>query len=200
MKGSLIIVTFFICGIFAGKFALLPEFILENDLSSFALYILMFFVGVSIGADKNALKVIKDAKFKIVLVPISVIVGTFVGVGLISFFLSEISFCESIAVGSGFGYYSLSSILITQMGGKVLGVTALLSNIFREIATLLLTPLFAKAGKLAPIASGGATSMDSTLPIITRYVGKEYAIISVFNGTVLTILVPFLVTFIMKMC
>jgi len=199
MKSSLIIVTFFICGIFAGLFSLLPEFILENDLSSLALYVLMFFVGISIGADKNAWNIVKNARFKIVLVPISVIVGTFIGVGVVSMFLSDITLKESIAVGSGFGYYSLSSILITQMGGKILGVTALLSNIFREIITLLFTPLFAKYfGKLAPIVSGGATSMDSTLPVITKYVGKEYAVISIFNGTVLTILVPFLVTLIMR--
>ena len=200
MKSSLVIVTFFICGVFAGKFSLLPEFILENDLSDVALYILMFFVGISIGADKNALKIIKNAKFKIVLVPVTVIVGTFTGVALVSLFMDDISFMESLAVGSGFGYYSLSSIIITEMGGKVLGVTALLSNILREIITLLLTPVLIKAGKLAPIVSGGATSMDSTLPVITRYVGREYAVISVFNGTVLTILVPFLVTFLMKMC
>jgi uncharacterized membrane protein YbjE (DUF340 family) len=199
MKNSLIIVTFFICGIFAGLFSLLPEFILENDLSSVALYILMFFVGIGIGADKNAWNIVKNARFKIILVPVSVIVGTFIGVGVVSMFLSDITLKESLAVGSGFGYYSLSSILITQMGGKILGVTALLSNIFREIITLLFTPLFAKYfGKLAPIVSGGATSMDSTLPVITKYVGKEYAVISVFNGTVLTILVPFLVTLIMK--
>jgi uncharacterized membrane protein YbjE (DUF340 family) len=51
-------------------------------------------------------------------------------------------------------------------------------------------------GKLAPVASGGATSMDSTLPIIVTASGKEYAMISVFSGIVLTILVPFLVPFV----
>jgi uncharacterized membrane protein YbjE (DUF340 family) len=78
-------------------------------------------------------------------------------------------------------------------------VTALLSNILREIITLLATPILVLYfGKLAGIASGGATSMDTTLPVITRYSGKEWSIIAVFSGVVLTILVPFLVTFILK--
>ena len=117
----------------------------------------------------------------------------------ISTFFIDIGLRESLAIGAGFGYYSLSSIFITKISGEALGVVALISNISREIATLLITPLLVKYfGKLAPIASGGATSMDTTLPIITKFVGKEYAIISVFSGIVLTILVPFLVTFILK--
>jgi uncharacterized membrane protein YbjE (DUF340 family) len=77
-------------------------------------------------------------------------------------------------------------------------VVALLSNIFREVATLLTTPILVRYfGKLAGIASGGATAMDTTLPVISRYSGKEYAIIALFSGIVLTILVPFLVTFIL---
>jgi uncharacterized membrane protein YbjE (DUF340 family) len=102
-------------------------------------------------------------------------------------------------VGAGFGYYSLSSIFIGQISGKTLGVVALISNILREIITLLGTPLLLKFfGQLAPIAAGGATSMDTTLPVITKFTGKEYAVISVFSGVVLTMLVPFLVTFILK--
>jgi uncharacterized membrane protein YbjE (DUF340 family) len=35
--------------------------------------------------------------------------------------------------------------------------------------------------------------MDTTLPIIIRSTGTEYAAVSVFSGLVLTLLVPFLV-------
>ena len=198
MKNSLIIVGFFVLGTLIGLYNLLPQIFIETDFSVYALYILMFLVGVGIGSDKKAWEVLKSAKLKIVLVPLTVIMGTFLGVAIISFFI-DIGLRESLAIGAGFGYYSLSSIFITKISGEALGVVALISNISREIATLLITPLFVKYfGKLAPIASGGATSMDTTLPIITKFVGKEYAIISVFSGIVLTILVPFLVTFILK--
>jgi len=198
MRGSLIIVGFFICGILGGLFSFIPEFLQDSKLSSYVLYGLMFFVGINIGSDKNSWKIIKKVKFKIILVPLSVIIGTFIGVSMFSIFVREISLRDALAIGSGFGYYSLSSIFISKIAGSVLGVVALMSNIMREIATLLLTPLLLKYfGKLAPIAAGGATSMDTTLPIITKFTGAEYAIIAVFSGTVLTIIVPFLVTFIL---
>ncbi|MCK4541303.1 MAG: lysine exporter LysO family protein [Spirochaetales bacterium] len=199
MKSSFVIVSFFVLGIIMGLYQLLPQFLVETDFSIYALYILMLLVGVGIGSDKKAWEILKNAKLKIILVPLTVIVGTFIGVAIISIFLEDINLRESLAIGAGFGYYSLSSIFISQISGETLGVIALISNISREIITLLFTPLFAKYfGKIAPIASGGATSMDTTLPIITTFLGKEYAIISVFSGIVLTILVPFLVTFILK--
>lgn len=199
MKSSIIIVTFFIAGVLAGIYAILPEVVLHNDFSSYVLYLLMFFVGISIGADKSAWRILKDSNLKILLVPLSVILGTLIGVGISSIFLDDIKLKEALAVGAGFGYYSLSSIFITQLSGSVLGVIALLSNILREVITLLATPLLVKYfGKLAPIASGGATAMDTTLPIITKFSGKEYALIAVFSGIILTILVPFLVTFILS--
>ncbi len=199
MKTSIIIVLFFIVGLILAVFSMLPDIILQNDYSSYMLYFLMFFVGISIGIDKNILKILKGAKFRILLVPLSVIVGTLLGVGISSVFLSDINLREALAVGSGFGYYSLSSIFITQLSGSVLGVIALLSNILREVITLLASPLLIKYfGKLAPIASGGATAMDTTLPIIVKFSGKEYGIIAVFSGIVLTILVPFIVTFILS--
>lgn len=198
MKGSLIILSFFAGGLILGIYELLPDQLLENDYSLYALYALMFLVGIGIGSNKKSLEVIKSVNFKILLVPLSVIIGTYIGVFIFSLIQNNLSLIELLAVGSGFGYYSLSSVLITEISGERLGVIALLSNISREIITLLFTPLFARYfGKLAPISSGGATSMDTTLPIITKYIGADYAIISVFSGIVLTILIPFIIAIIL---
>ncbi|MBS3742136.1 MAG: lysine exporter LysO family protein [Candidatus Cloacimonetes bacterium] len=199
MKNSFIIVGFFVLGVFVGLINLLPQVLAKADLSTYALYILMFLVGVGIGIDKKAWKILKNANFKIMLVPLTVIIGTAIGVIIVSIFLKDINIRQALAIGAGYGYYSLSSIFISKISGETLGVVALISNILREIITLLVTPIFVKDfGKIAPIASGGATAMDTTLPIITKFSGKEYAIISVFSGIVLTVLVPFLVTFVLK--
>jgi len=110
--------------------------------------------------------------------------------------MSQRSSSECMAIGAGFGHYSLSSIFITEYKGPELGTIALLSNIMREITALLGAPLLVKYfGKLAPISVGGATTMDTTLPIITRCSGKEFVIISIFHGFVVDFSVPFLVTF-----
>lgn len=198
MKGSLIILAFFVVGILLGFTRFLPEVLIENDFSMYALYALMLFVGISIGADTSALSVIKKVKYKILLVPASVIIGSLIGAFAVSFFLPY-KLNELFGVASGFGYYSLSSLILKDICGTEVATLALLSNIFREVGTLLLAPLMVLAfGKLAPIASGGATAMDSTLPIIITASGKEYAMISVFSGIVLTILVPFIVPLVVE--
>lgn len=190
---------FFAAGVLLGVFDYLPQFIIENDYSMYALYGLMFLVGISIGADKESWKVIKQMNLKILLIPAGIIVGTLAGSALVGYFMSGINIKESMAVGAGFGYYSLSSIFISQISGETLGVIALLANILREIITLLATPILVLYfGKLAGIASGGATSMDTTMPIIVKYSGKEWGIIAIFSGIVLTVLVPFFVSFILE--
>ncbi len=199
MRSTAIFSTSFVLGILIGVFSPLSRSLFKSDLSLYALYLLLFLIGIGIGSNMEAWQIIKRLNIRIVLVPLSVILGTFAGVGLFSVFLAEVSLRESLAIGAGFGYYSLSSILIAQIRGETLGVLALLSNIMREITTLLITPLLFKYfGNLAPIASGGATSMDTTLPIITRFTGKEYAMISVFSGIVLTVAAPFFIVLFLR--
>lgn len=194
MKNSIIVILFFILGIIAAHTQLPLEFLKVENVSLYVLYLLLFSVGMGVGSNKKSWKLIKNANIKIILIPVSVITGTILFTFIASFIIKGLSIKECLAVASGFGYYSLSSTIITRLHGEGLGLIALLSNISREIITLAFTPVMVKyLGKIAPISSGGATSMDTTLPVITKFSGEEYAIISVFNGVVLTILVPFLI-------
>jgi len=198
MKGTIIILAFFAVGVTLGVSGELPANMISSDWSSYALYLLMFLAGVGIGADRKSWHTLRAMNIRIFLVPAGIIIGTFAGVSVASVLLPMLQLREALAVGAGFGYYSLSSIFISRLHSESLGVIALLSNILREILTLILVPLLVKHfGKLAGIASGGATSMDTTFPVISKYSGKDYAIISLFSGIVLTILVPILVTFIL---
>ena len=124
------------------------------------------------------------------------ILGTFAGSLAVSLLLPQRSALDCLAVGSGQAYYSLSSILITQYKGAELGTIALLANISREIITLIGAPLMVRwFGSLAPISAGGATTMDTTLPIITQTSGQQFVILSLFHGFVVDFSVPFIVTF-----
>lgn len=196
MKGSIIIVSFFILGVLCGNYELLPVWILESDYSLYALWLLMFCVGISVGSDKKALHSIRNIERGYMWLPAFTIIGTLAGSAISVFFINGYSVTDCLAVGSGFGYYSLSSIFITQYKGPELGTIALVSNICREIITLLFTPALVYIfGKLAPISCGGATTMDTTLPVITKYSGKEMAVIAIFHGITVDFTVPFLVTF-----
>ena len=197
MKGSLIIIGFFVLRTLCGVSHLIPiDIVMDSRISFYALCALMFRVGLCVGNDPQTLKNFRSLNPRLVFLPIMTILGTLAGSAAGSLILTHRSLTDCLAVGSGFGYYSLSSIFITEYKGPELGTIALLSNIMREITALLGAPLLVKYfGKLAPISVGGATTMDTTLPIITRCSGKEFVIISIFHGFVVDFSVPFLVTF-----
>lgn len=195
MKGSLVIVGFFALGVLCGVFGWVPREWLSSEWSFYALCGLMFCVGVSIGHDPQTVRNFRALNPRLMWLPVCTILGTLAASVLISFLLPHRSTTECMAVGSGFGYYSLSSIFITEYKGAELGTVALLSNIVREIITLLCAPLLVRwFGNLAPISSGGATTMDTTLPIITQCSGQQYVIVSLYHGFVVDFSVPFLVT------
>ncbi len=196
MKGSLIIVAFFIAGIACGLMHLLPDLNAYGNVSYLTLCSLLFCVGITVGNNTTLLKTFKNLDRRLMLLPLMTIVGTLTATAIAAVGLPHRSLTDCLAVGSGFGYYSLSSIFITQYRGPELGTIALLANIIREVFTLLGAPLLVKYfGPLSPISCGGATTMDTTLPIITRTSGQDFVLLSLFHGFLVDFSVPFLVTF-----
>ena len=204
MKGSMIIVGAFVVGCVAGAGGWLPEWLMGGDVTMWVLYALMLQVGIGIGSDSRLKEILRTLSPRLLFLPLATIVGTLVATLAVSFLLSRWSTAEVLAVGSGMGYYSLSSILITSLKEQSIGVVAaaelgtiaLMANIFREIMTLILAPLMVRwFSPLGPISAGGATSMDVTLPVITRISGKEWVFVSIVHGIVVDFSVPFLVPF-----
>ena len=195
MKGSLIILFFFCSGVLLARLGLIPTYLLEHDFTVYALWLLMLLVGISIGSDRRLGEILRTLRPRVLLLPLATTVGTFAGTALVSLFLVY-SAAECMAVGAGFAYYSLSSIFITQYKGPELGTIALISNILRELFTLLFTPLLVRfMGPTAAISCGGASTVDTTLPVITRYAGNQWVFISIVHALVLDFSVPFWVTF-----
>lgn len=195
MKGSLIVVGFFVLGVCLGRLDLAPALLMDSRVTFAALCCLLFCVGMSIGSNDNIVSEFRSLNPRLALLPVATILGSFAGSLVAWLFLQYRGVTDCLAVGSGFAYYSISSIFITQYRGAELGTVALLANIYREILTLLIAPLLAKVfGPLAPISSGGATTMDTTLPIISQTCGQQYVVVSLFHGFVVDFSVPFLVT------
>lgn len=195
MKGSLIVVGFFVLGVCLGRLDLAPALLMDSRVTFAALCCLLFCVGMSIGSNDNIVSEFRSLNPRLALLPVATILGSFAGSLVAWLFLQYRGVTDCMAVGSGFAYYSISSIFITQYRRAELGTVALLANIYREILTLLIAPLLAKVfGPLAPISSGGATTMDTTLPIISQTCGQQYVVVSLFHGFVVDFSVPFLVT------
>lgn len=191
MSGSLLILAFFGAGVGLARLGLIPRYFMEHDVTLYVLWLLMLLVGLSIGADRRLGEILRTLRPRVLLLPLATTVGTFAGVAAASLFLAY-SLADCLAVGAGFAYYSLSSIFITQYKGAELGTVALLSNILREMLTLVGTPLLVRLlGPLAPISCGGASTMDTTLPVIARYAGREWIFISIVHAMILDFSVPF---------
>lgn len=194
LKGSIVIVIFFVVGICLGYFhAVADEYV--RDISYGVLCVMLFCVGFGLGCKPAMLKRFSSLSPRLMLLPMATILGTVIACVLLSFFVNY-SMASVLAIGSGFGYYSLSSILISQSIGTEAGTIALLCNIARELMVLLGAPLLLRLfGPLAPISAGGATTMDSTLPVIMRTLGEDFVLLSMFHGFLVDFSVPFLVTF-----
>ncbi len=196
MKDTIIITSTLVLGIALGLYGreIIPSDI--STITTWLLYSLLFCVVLGVGSDRTLLKKIKNTSPIYLLLPVATIVGTLLGSAVSSIFLPHRSLADCLAVGSGFGYYSLSSILITQIKGIDLGVVALLSNVMREVLVIIFAVQLVKYfGKGTPICCAGATSMDSTLPFIANACGKEYIIISLVHGIMVDFTVPFFVSF-----
>lgn len=194
MKSNLILLGSFLLGLAVGGVDLVPTAIVESDLGNYLLYLLLFLVGLSVENDRDTIRGFRQLSPRLLVLPFLTIIGSMCG-GVVAALLLGQSLYEMLAVSQGLAYYSLSSILITEKLGITLGAIALFSNVFRELLTLLLAPLLVKyLGPLAPIAAGGATTMDVTLPAILNASGKEYLVPAIYHGFVCDFSVPILVT------
>ena len=200
-RSSFIALAFFIAGAVLGWLRLVPQDVAAGTAAVWVLYLLLFLAGMTVGFDLKALGIIRELKGRILLIPLGVVVGTFAGSALawslLSMF-SDITLVESLAVGGGFGYYSLATVILTRLGDPALGSVALLSNMIHEALALLLPPFLVRfTGKLGPVLAGGAAAMDTCLPVVAHVSGERCAILAVFSGMCLTLLVPILLPVIM---
>jgi len=73
-----------------------------------------------------------------------------------------------------------------------MGVIGFVGNQLREDLTLALFPLLKEVIGEGSVVMGGATSMDTTLGVITRYAGPEVGLEGMVQGVLLTLLIPVL--------
>lgn len=191
----ILLVLSLIIGIFYGlsgfDFALLSA-ISQN--SKLILYVLMFSVGISIGMQKGIFKKISTYHFKIFIIPIGIVAGSILG-GIVSSLILSIPLNHGAAVASGMGWYSLAGVTISDMVDAELGSIAFMSNLMRELFSFMLIPVIAKyLNYYTCIAPAGATSEDTTLPVMLKYTNEETVVLSVFNGVICSFMVPILIS------
>lgn len=210
MRDSLIILGAFLLGVALALCGVMPESAYAVDLeriSSYALYALLFVVGVNVGLDSSLVKAMRELPLRVLFVPIIALVGTLVG-SVAAFYvlkwcgllLPELSLHKILTLDAGMGYYSITTIMVGQVWGAEIASIALLVNLLRELTTVLGAPLLSRLfGRYAATSLGGATSMDTSLPIIMRTDGNAMVPVAAYTGIFLTVAVPFILSLLLSL-
>lgn len=157
------------------------------------LCILMVFVGLDLGLEGTVLTMIKEAGWRIMVFPVACIIGTLISAGLCGF-LFKLSLPESLAIGAGFGWYSLAPGIIMEAGYLTASAISFLHNVMREIFSILLLPIIAeKVGCIEAACVPGAPAMDVCLPIINRATKGKAVTYGFITGVIMSFLVPIMV-------
>jgi uncharacterized membrane protein YbjE (DUF340 family) len=168
------------------EFAFLLDYVIR-----ICLIIIYIGVGISLGNNSDNLKYMKQLGWKILLVPAAILFGSILG-GVISGFVLGLPLKITLISSAGMSYYSVTGAYMSSAYGVEVGTYGFVVNVIREFLTVLCLPLVIRISQGSAIASGGAGDMDTMLLPIQKFVGRDLGLVTLFTGTVLTMIVPFL--------
>ena len=166
----------------------------QSSLVTYLLYTLLFFVGMGMVHKRISFKGVFGDK-SLFLLPLYTIAGTYLG-ALFAPLLTGYTVKEAWGMLSGFGWYSLSGILISDLGFPILGSISFLANLLRESFSFFLIPFFGRLGKRyyhPAVCTAGATSMDVTLVLLSSHFGTRTMLGSIYHGVVMSLAAPILI-------
>ena len=157
--------------------------------------IILFFLIIFVGIDLSQFS-LKEShfSFKFFLVPFFVIICSLIGGSIVSYITDEPIFI-SLALSSGYGWFTLSSMIIGKYLGENYGTLSLIIDLFREILSIIILYSFGSKYPIMCIGNAGSTSMDSTLPIIRQVCSFNVIPIALINGLILSFISPILILF-----
>lgn len=109
--------------------------------------------------------------------------------------IPNVSISKGLALSSGYGWYSLSSIIMSKSYGAVWGSIAMFNDLAREFFALLFIPLLMRRYPTAAVSIGGATSLDFTLPAIQASGGISAVPLAISFGFIVNLTAPVLMVF-----
>ncbi|HGJ5872889.1 MAG TPA: lysine exporter LysO family protein [Arsenophonus apicola] len=115
--------------------------------------------------------------------------------GILAAFLLGLPTKVGLAIAAGYGWYSLTGILLTDAYGPVIGSTAFFNDLMRELVAIILIPIIINQFRSTALGICGSTSMDFTLPILQRSGGVSIVPAAIVHGFVLSLLTPLLIAF-----
>ncbi|WLP95199.1 lysine exporter LysO family protein [Psychrobacter sp. M13] len=190
IRGSLVQVVCVVIGMVIGYFLPAGYMPPENTMT-IMLMILILLVGIGLKGSGITLKEVLLNK-RGVEMSIIFTVAVLVGGLLFALIFADVSWTKGLALASGFGWYSLSAIVMTDAYGAIWGSVALFNDLIREFFALIFIPVFMRKYPSASVGLGGATSLDFTLPIIQQSGGLKVVPLAISFGFIINIVSPVL--------
>ncbi|WP_426347379.1 lysine exporter LysO family protein [Cronobacter universalis] len=164
-----------------------------TEASEYTLIFLLFLIGIQLRNNGMTLKQMVLNR-RGMMVAIVVLVSSLIA-GVVNALLLGLPLRTGLAMASGFGWYSLSGILMTESFGPVIGSAAFFNDLGRELIAIMLIPALVRRSRSCALGICGATSMDFTLPVLQRSGGLELVPAAIVHGFILSLLVPLLMAF-----
>lgn len=164
-----------------------------TEASEYTLIFLLFLVGIQLRNNGMSLRQIVLNR-RGMIVAMVVMASSLLG-GILNAFILGLPLKTGLAMASGFGWYSLSGILLTESFGPVIGSAAFFNDLCRELLAIMLIPGLVRRSRSTALGLCGATSMDFTLPVLQRSGGVEIVPAAIVHGFLLSLLVPILIAF-----
>lgn len=162
-----------------------------NEAVTYLLYFLLFLIGCQLKQGNYRLRKLFLNAQGVIIAAVTITSTLFSG--WIGSLMLGLNWSQGLAVVSGFGWYSLSGILITGLGNPTLGTTAFLLDLGREVFALMCIPFFARINNHMSVGCSGATAMDFTLPMLGKFHGAQIVPICIASGFIMSILCPILI-------
>lgn len=173
---------------------ILPKSYLPPEKSgTYALMLLVFLVALQLRGNRITLRQVmlnRRGMETAALCTVSALVGGLIFAAM----QDDVSWNQGLALASGFGWYSLSGIIISEVYGPIWGSIALLNDLARELFALIFIPLLMSRYPSTAVASAGGTSIDFTLPVIQASGGLGVVPLAISCGFILNILPPILMS------
>lgn len=193
IRGSMQQIACVLLGFVLGR-ALKESWLPPESANTYALMLLVLLVGVQLGSSGITLRKVlinRRGVETFVLITVSGLIGG----ALFALLMPGVKFTQGLALASGFGWYSLSGIVMTGAYGPIWGSVALVNDLAREFFALMFIPLLMRRHPSAAVGVGGATSLDFTLPVIQNSGGLVVVPLAISYGFVINVAAPFLMVF-----
>lgn len=158
--------------------------------SEYTLIFLLFLIGIQLRSSGMSVRqILLNRRGTLIAL---VVVATSLLAGVVNAFLLNLPLKTGLAMASGYGWYSLSGILMTEAYGPVIGSATFFNDLARELLAIMLIPTLASRSRCTVLGLCGATSMDFTLPVLQRSGGVDMVPAAIVHGFLLSLLVPLL--------